>query len=227
MVNFGFRVCRMCLSPDTIVKMQSLFEQDQRKAEKFKFCFGVDVRFDQVFDFRCLNLSLWYENVRFKLNELNLQISEDHANMKATLVCVKCLEVLDECLALKEKMQESDRQHFNSMGLHQAESSEKAKQGSKTNHNSDENAGKNSGAKPRPFQCNRCLKFFTSAQTLKRHNEIHLGKLFSIKYLSFALIYFLLNLLKTFDRPLLAIAEKLSREREIFMLIIEWSTQIT
>lgn len=63
-LNFGFRVCRMCLSPDTILKMQSLFRREQQKAEKFKFCFGIDVRFDQVFDFGYLNLSLDQRNIK-------------------------------------------------------------------------------------------------------------------------------------------------------------------
>lgn len=41
--NFGFRVCRLCLYPDTLVNVKSLFEN----AGKFQMIFGIDVSSDQ------------------------------------------------------------------------------------------------------------------------------------------------------------------------------------
>lgn len=43
--NFGFRVCRMCLTPDTVVDVKSLFES----ADKFQMVFGIDVSSDRGF----------------------------------------------------------------------------------------------------------------------------------------------------------------------------------
>lgn len=94
--------------------------------------------------------------------------------MREALICVKCATVLDKCFALRDRIQDADRQHFNPKRLPQVETSEKAKHGSKTSHKSDENSGENSGAnrissKKKNVKCNICEKFFTDNGKLRLH----------------------------------------------------------
>ena len=47
--NFGFKVCRVCLSPDEVTKLTSMFAGDGSIGHKFQEFSGVDVSFEFSF----------------------------------------------------------------------------------------------------------------------------------------------------------------------------------
>jgi hypothetical protein len=44
-VDFDFSVCRVCIAPECVATLTSLFEGNAEKAEKFKAISGIDVSF--------------------------------------------------------------------------------------------------------------------------------------------------------------------------------------
>ena len=52
--NFGFEVCRVCLSPDEVTKLTSVFAGDGSIGRKFQEISGVDVS-SKFYFFNCSN----------------------------------------------------------------------------------------------------------------------------------------------------------------------------
>lgn len=146
--EFGFKVCRACLTPDTVTKLVSVFDDGAKLAQMMKLVADVDVSFKG--------------NLRFSfVNLLQLQIFKDHQKREC-LMCIECSVELEASFNFQKKSLSSS----NATKTVNSEFQHSRNDGNRTRRR-----------KIKKQKCQICSKSLSGSYSLKRHYaSCHSGK---------------------------------------------------
>ena len=95
--NFGFKVCRVCLSPDEVTKLTSMFAGDGSIGHKFQEFSSIDVSSE----FSFFN---WFKLIL--VHQISLDRQED------VLICDQCSTEVKKTFDLRESIRDFDELYF-------------------------------------------------------------------------------------------------------------------